>query len=106
MANEFVQRDFRDSPFLKSDDRVLVLKPMEGKTPVSSTGLIDNRLFKGGNNLHAVMDPETCFWSMKYESGLVPEELRNQRWTSFTALKKAAEVYFNKRNVEIVEVKD
>ena len=40
----------------KSDDRILVLKVMEGKKTVSSSGISDPRLVTGENRVHAVMD--------------------------------------------------
>jgi len=90
---------------LKSADRVLVLQIMEGKKPIATSGLADPRLFNGENKLHAVMDPQTCLWRFKYEMGSVPEPLKCS-FTSFTALKKFADAYYNKRNIDIIEVKD
>lgn len=90
---------------MKSPDRVLVLKAMEGKKPMNTTGVADPRLFTGENKLHAVMDEQTCLWRFKYDMGIVPEPLKGN-FTGFTALKKFAESYYNKRNIEIVEVKD
>lgn len=90
---------------MKSPDRVLVLSVMEGKKPISTTGAADPRLFTGENKLHAIMDSATCLWRFKYDMGTVPEILKCS-FTSFTALKKFAEQYYNKRNIEITEVKD
>jgi hypothetical protein len=93
---------------MRSSDRVLKLEIMEGKKAMSSTGIIDPRLFKDGedgNQLHAVMDPETCMWSFKYEKGAVPPALKGV-FTGFKALKKHAENYFEGRNIKITEVKD
>jgi len=93
---------------LKSADRVLILEPIDGKKPLSSTGLVDPRLFKDGeegNRLHAVMDGETCLWSLKYDKGSIPPGL-NGRFTSFKNIKKFAEDYFLTRNIKITEVKD
>jgi hypothetical protein len=39
-----------------SSDRTLVLKPIEGKKPLSSIGATDTRLFTGENTVHAIMD--------------------------------------------------
>lgn len=94
---------------MKAPDRVLVLEPMEGKKALSSTGLVDPRLFKEGeegNRLHAVMDMETCLWSFKYDKGAVPPYLKEQKFTGFKALKKCADDYFTKRNIRIREVKE
>lgn len=88
-----------------SPDRTLVLKPMEGKKPLNSLGTADPRLFNGENTVHAVMDPQTTLWSVKYLKGLPPPKLRN-KYTSFSKLKNSVEDYFRTRNVEIVDVKD
>lgn len=90
---------------MRSPDRILVLKVKDGKAPIASTGLIDKRLFTGENNLHAIMDMQTCLWTVKYDNGGLPEPLK-QQFTSFSSLLKHTRAYFHKRNVEIVEVKD
>lgn len=87
------------------DDRILSLELIDGKAPLSSTGLIDKRLFRGENKLHAIKDTQTCLWYMKYDDGLIPEPLR-QRFTTFSRLFKTAEDYFTKRNVKITEIID
>ncbi len=92
-------------PKEKKSDRVLVLKPIEGKETLTNKGLVDKRLFSGGNNLHAIRDQQTTLWNFKYESGVLPDELR-QKFTSFTKLKAHADEYFEKRNIEITEVLD
>ena len=88
----------------RSPNRILVLKPIDGK-PLDSTGMVDPRLFKGGNQLHGIMDEQSCLWRLKFEKGIVPPELR-QSYTSFKLLKSAAERYYRQRNIEIEEVKD
>lgn len=90
---------------LKSPDRILVLRVKEGLKPMSTTGAADPRLFTGENKLHAIMDTQTCLWRFKYDMGIVPEPLKGT-FTNFTALKKFAESYYDKRNIEIIEVKD
>lgn len=85
-----------------SDHRLLNLDTADGKAPISSTGLIDRRLFTGEVQLKATMD-ETGLWSMKYTEGNLPEPLR-QKFTSFSTLRDFAEEYFKKRNVVIKEV--
>lgn len=90
---------------MKSDDRVLVLKVKDGKKPTSVTGMIDERLFKGENNIHAVVHPNGL-WYCKYELGAVPGGLKNQYFTKFSELLKFVKEYFEKRNVEVVEVRD
>ena len=91
---------------LRAKDRILMLQPMEGKTPLSTSGQVDNRIFTGEQNLKLKMDPETCLWSFQYtNNGLLPGGLEGQ-FTSFKAGLKHAEGYFKKRNVKIIEVKD
>lgn len=85
-------------------DRVLELSIMDGKKPLDSIGNSDKRLFTGENKLHAVMDTQTTLWKLKYEMGAVPEQLKGE-FTSFKALRQHAEQYFNKRNIEIKEVR-
>lgn len=89
----------------KSKDRILVIKPMEGKDAKSSMGLIDTRLFTGENKLHAIQDPRNTLWSFKYDSGGLPEPLK-QRFMNFTTCLQHAKTYFAKRNIEITEVID
>lgn len=88
-----------------SPDRVLVLKVKEGMKPMSTTGAADPRLFTGENKLHAIMDPQSCLWKMRYDSGIVPLPLQGT-FTGFRALKKFADAYYDKRNIEIIEVRD
>lgn len=90
---------------MKLPDRILVLKVMEGKKPMNTIGVSDPRLFTGENKLHAIMDEQTCLWRLKYDMGIVPEPIKGY-FTGFKALKKHADEYFGKRNIEIVEVKD
>jgi hypothetical protein len=94
-----------DSPEskMRNPDRILVLSLIDGKAPKSSTGMIDPRLFTGENKLHAKMDVTTNFWYFQYDSGILPEPLK-QRFTSFKMLLKHAEDYFKTRNLEIKQV--
>lgn len=88
---------------MRTPDRVLTLKPKDGKKAKDTLGNLDPRLFNGENKLHAVMDTQTTLWKLKYEMGSVPEPLKCS-FTSFKALRQHAEEYFNKRNIEITEV--
>lgn len=85
-----------------SDDRVFEIEKIEGESPVAVTGLIDSRLFKGGNKLHAIKD-QFNMWRLKYESGGLPEPLK-QTFTSFSRLMKHVIPYFEKRGLRIKEV--
>lgn len=88
---------------MHSDDRILVLEILEGKTAKDVTGMVDSRLFKGENRLHAVMDTRTNLWSLRYEAGIVPEPLR-QQFTTFNKLLDFCKKYFLTRNINIKEV--
>lgn len=90
---------------MKSPDRILVLKVIAGKKALDTVGVADPRLFTGENKLHAVMDEQSCLWKFKYDMGIIPEPLKGT-FTGFKALKKHADEYYGKRNIEIVEVKD
>jgi hypothetical protein len=90
---------------MHSDDRILVLKIKEGEKAVSSTGLIDHRLFKGGNTLHAMRDPNTSLWYLRYNDGVLPQPLK-QQFTSIHKLLNHVKSYFSNRNIEITEIKD
>jgi hypothetical protein len=86
-------------------DRILVLKPMEGKDVLSSKGMVDKNLFTGKNNLHALMDEDYGHWSVKYDSGIIPPAF-NQKWTAFSKLYKFVSDYYKLRNIQITEVID
>lgn len=90
---------------LRSTDRIFKLQVIDDELPKNSTGLIDRNLFSGKNKLHAVRDPQTILWSVKYEFGMIPSAL-DQRFTSFTKLVKYLEEYFQRRNIKIVEILD
>jgi hypothetical protein len=88
---------------MNSDDRILVLKPMDGKKPTDSAGKIDPRLFSGENKLHGVFDPRSGMWNMKYEMGALPGALQ-EKFLEFNDLVAAAKRYFKTRNVDVTEV--
>ena len=90
---------------MASWDRILSLEPMDDKKPLTSTGLVDSRLFTGENKLHAIKNPQTCLWSLRYDSGLIPPALRG-RFTSFKALTDRCQRYFETRNIKIKEIID
>ena len=89
---------------MRSTDRIMHLELMEG-TPLSAAGLLDNRLFKGGNRLHAIRDPMNSLWYMEYDNGILPQPLR-QRFSSFNKLYDYAVAYFAKRGVKISKIDD
>lgn len=86
-----------------SGNRTLVLRVMEGKKAMSSSGVVDPRLFTGENHLHAVFDELTGMWNMKYETGGLPGALQ-QKFVEFNDLLEMATKYYKARNIEIVDV--
>lgn len=80
--------------------RTFILEQLDKK---GDTGLFDPRVFKGGNNLRAVMDGKTTMWSFKMDKGLVPIALRD-KFTSLNELKKHANSYFTNKNIKIVDL--
>lgn len=90
---------------MRSSDRILILEVIDGKAAKGSTGLVDTKLFTGGNRLHAIMNPETTLWYLQYDSGILPPALK-QQFTGFKVLLKYVTEYFLKRNIQIKEVKD
>lgn len=85
--------------------RCLVLKPKAKPGRVPDFGLLDTRVFEGGNNIYAYKDPVTKMWSLRYANGIIPPGLQG-RYTSFDELLNSASVYFNKKNIEIIDVVD
>lgn len=90
---------------IKKDDRVFVLKVIDGTKPLSSFGMVDKTLFSGGNNLHARLNVQTGWWSCCYDHGRLPEPLSGN-WTSYERLLFDVEAYLRKRNIEIAQVID
>lgn len=90
---------------MKDDDRVLVLKVMDGKSPRDTAGKIDPRLFSGENNLHVIYDENTGMWSFRYDVGGLPEPLK-QKYTEFQDAVTVARQYFAKRNVQIDRIEE
>lgn len=86
-------------------DIVLKLAPVDGKAPLSSTGLIDKRLFTGDNRLHAIYDHQTHLWYLKYDDGIVPDPLK-QRFTGLQKMLDFVTGYFARRNIKIEEIID
>ena len=89
----------------KKSDRVFVLKVKDGTKPISSTGMVDPRLFTGENRLHAVMDPKNCLWHLKYEHGGLPNSFK-QQFTNFPTLLRHVSKYLETRNIEIENILD
>jgi hypothetical protein len=89
----------------RSTDRILVLKPKEGGAKEKAGGQTNNRLFRGSNNIHAIMNPKTCLWYLRYDDGMLQAPLK-QRFVSFEDAYKFTKNFFAKRNVDIAEVID
>lgn len=86
-----------------SNDRVLILKVMEGKKATDTMGRVDGRLFTGDNKLHGVYDPRTGMWNMRYDTGALPGGLQ-EKFLDFSSLVDHAKRYFATRNVEIAGI--
>lgn len=84
--------------------RYLSLRPMDDKKPLASNGNVDPRLFTGENKLKAVRG-ETSLWTMQYDKGMTPPELRDS-YTKFSSLFSSAQTYYKKRNIEVKEILD
>lgn len=90
----------------KADDRLLELRPADGKIASSTMGNVDTRLFKGGNKLHVKRNRANDLWHFEYENGILPGGLKDKHFTTFKLAKEHAEAYFKNRNIEIVKVVD
>lgn len=88
-----------------SDDRIFIFKPIEGMERLSSTGMIDQRVLNGENRLHAVKEPGTGLWYLRYDKGGIPPALK-EKWTSFSTMLKKVTEYYRKRGVMVEEVED
>src|ERR1044072_5349874 len=89
---------------MRNSKRIFVLEAIDGKQ-TNTSGTVDKRLFTGENNLNAIMDEQTCLWSLRYDAGIVPEPLQ-QKFTSFKKAKDFVEGYFKRRNVRIKDIID
>jgi hypothetical protein len=81
------------------DVKTFTIRPKEEGNAKSVTGLVDNRLFKGGNKLNAIQDAGTCLWSLKYEIGGLPEGLKDLQFTRIKAVEDHVKRYFDKRGL-------
>lgn len=91
---------------IRSNDRILELAPITGKTALSNQGLPDNRLFTGAQKLHVKMDPQTTLWYFQWEqNGVLPGGLQG-RFTGAKHAIKHAEDYFKKRNIQVTKIND
>lgn len=89
--------------YYSTSDKTLVVKPIEGVKPRSTTGLVDNRIFTGKANVHAVRDTQTNLWSVHYAQGILPQPLR-QKFTRYEDLYDFVNGYFKRRGLYIAEV--
>lgn len=87
-----------------ADVRTVTFKIMDDKKPLSSTGLADPRLYKGGNKLYAQRG-EDFLWYVRYDKGALPPALQ-QKWTHFPRMVEDLNGYFNSRNIAIEQIED
>lgn len=92
-----------DRTKMTSDDRILVLEIVNGKR--ANDSLIDNAVFDGKNNIHAVLQLNNL-WTLKLEHGFLPSYLRDKAFTNFNRLLKYVEDYFSKRGIKVKEIVD
>lgn len=105
MNYNITDREQVEGAKMRSYDRVILLKPMEGKEPLSSGGAVDVRLFKGGNKLHAVYEVASGLWGLKVENGSIAGGLQGQ-FSEFDMLLNHVKSYFNRRNIDVIGVQD
>jgi len=105
LTYDIAERQQLELSKMRSYDRVILLKPMEGKEVISSTGKVDPRLFDGGNKLHGVYNVNTGLWELKVENGSIAGGLQGQ-FSDFERLLIHVTSYFNRRNIEVVGVRD
>lgn len=89
--------------YYNTDDKTLVIKPIEGVKPRSTSGLVDSRIFTGKANVHAKCDRQTNLWGIHYAQGILPQPLR-QKFTTYSALIEFVDGYFRRRGLYIAEV--
>lgn len=87
------------------DIKTFTIRPKEDGKSKTSTGLVDNRLFKGGNKLNAIQDASTCLWYLKYEVGGLPDGLKDMQFTRIKAVEDHVKRYFDKRGL-IAEIEE
>lgn len=87
---------------LMKADRILVLEKEDPSN--KDSGMIDNKVFEGKNNLHCFMT-DNGMWTFRYEHGIVPPALR-EMFTSFKFAKAHAEQYFATKKIKIADVKN
>lgn len=92
--------------YMNAKDRAFILKEKPGQKARGTTGLVDPRLFKGGNKIHAYQDASTCLWYLKYEVGGLPEGLKDMRWTSYRLVEDHLRKYFDKRGLLLEAVEE
>jgi hypothetical protein len=101
MASLFETQSYEDKNH--SPMRELKIAPKPGKQ--GKPGMIDPALFKGDNHLYAVMD-EYGHWGFKYKNGILPDSLKQGKFTKLSGAVDHARKYFDKRDLDIVEVID
>lgn len=82
------------------DRRVFTLKPIEGLKPLTSSGMVDPRLFTGESQLFAVYDPQKGVWFLRSDGGSLPGGLQGQ-FTEYGKLVEYITSYYLARNVSV-----
>lgn len=92
---------------MRGNDRAFALEQIDDKAPISSTGLVDKRLFTGENRIRAIRNEGSHnLWYFQYDKGNLPGALEGVKFTKFDQAQKYLENYFNTRNIRVKEVID
>lgn len=86
-----------------SRDRIFKLKAKEGEKVKDPSGITNRGLFTGEVNLHAVQQGNGL-WTLYMQNGTLPPSLTGSQWTNFNLCHRAVAEYYNKRNIEIVDI--
>ena len=65
--------------------------------------MADPALYKGGNRLTAVMEPQYMSWRLKLDKGFVPGPI-NGTYTTFSKALDAATAYYLKQGLKVSRV--
>ncbi len=80
--------------------RKLNIAPIDGEKVVTSKGMVDPRLWQGGNELYAEMDNANCMWRLRYKHGMLPPQIQGV-YTNFDKAFKAATKYYSTRGLQV-----
>ena len=88
---------------MRSDDRILVIKDVDPKRV--DKGFLGASLSDEKNTLHAIREPWSNLWYLKYTHGILPGPFK-QKFTSFERLIKFLNDYLDRRGLKLERVED